>query len=102
MRCVHIIGSVHLTGRNHLDGWFLIFYGSDLYWRSLCSQYYLIINIEGILFPSCGMILRDVQRFEVIIVQFHFRSLFNGESHFQEDVLNLLHGHHEGVFPAHG
>ena len=68
----------------------------------MCSEHYLIVNIERILHIARGMILWQVQLGEVKIIVFNFGAVERGEAHAYERIPNFAVSLRHWVQPAAG
>ena len=87
---VHCVGAVNAPRCDNSYRGLLLFHNAHLNRRGLGAKQHVFGDIEGILSISCGVILREVQRLEVIIVGFHLGTLGNGKAHADENILNLV------------
>src|SRR5687767_8347852 len=63
---------------------------SYLHWRRVGSENDVVFDIKRVFGISGRMFRRDVQRFEVVVSLFDFRTIFNRVAHGDEDVLDFL------------
>ena len=55
----------------------------------LRAEQNVVCDIEGVLRIACGVILGNVQRLEIVVVQLHLRPFDNRKAHADEDVLQF-------------
>ena len=90
MGCVYFVGTVNSTGAYHTDRQFDFFHSTNLHRRCLGTQQDIAADVESILFISCGMVLRNVQRFEVVVIFFYFRTFCYFVAHTHEDTADFI------------
>ena len=88
--CVNGVRTVNTARRNNADRRLALFHRADLHRRGLRAEHNIIRNIEGILRVACRMILRDVQRLEVVVIQLNLRTLSDREAQTEENLLELV------------
>ena len=79
------------TRGDHPEGRGAVFHCADLDGRRMRAQNQgaYLVAVEGVLGISCRMILRDVKRFEVVVIEFDFRAVENFISHGKEEIFEL-------------
>ena len=101
------VGSVGVRAEDaardeHLDGRLLAVHGADLAAGSLGAEQELIGQVEGVLHIAGGMVLRDVQAGEVVVVVLDLGGICHSKAHAREDVDDLVGDEGQGVQTAHG
>ena len=91
---VHRVGTVHPARGDDADGRLLFFHGADLHRGGLGAEKNVVVDIEGVLGVPGWVVLRNIERLEVIIVALHLRALNHVEAHSQENFLELVE--HDG------
>jgi len=91
MACVGRLLSEYTARRNDAEGRLALFHGSDLNrgGMSAKNQTSLFVAIEGVLGISRGVVLRNVQGFEVVVIELDFRSVEHLVTHGDEEVFEL-------------
>ena len=89
VRCVQRIGTVNATGGDDANRRFGVLHRADLDRRGLRTEQNVVGDIKGVLRVTRRMVFRNVQRLEVVVIQFHLGSFDNREAHSDEDVLQL-------------
>ena len=90
VRGVNGIGAVNSAGRDYAYRRLLVFHNPYLYGGGLCAQKHFFGDIEGILRISCGVIFRNVERLEIVVVPLNLGTGRNLKAHTQEDILDLV------------
>ena len=80
----------------------VLFCIARLYGRGLRAQEDVLRDIERVLHIARGVILRQIQRFEVEVVALDLGSLLDGKAHLQEDLLDAVQRDRERVQMPHG
>ena len=88
VRSVHLVGAVNAPRTNDADWRFAGEHGARLHRGR--AQNDIILNVERILRVAGGMVLRQVEQFEVEQIQFHFRAFHNVKTHAGEDLQELI------------
>ena len=102
MGCIHFVGTEYSAGRDHTDRQLALFHGTNLNRRGLGTQNDFLIDIEGILLVSCRMVLRDIQRFEVVVVLLDFGTANHFVAHANENSLYLFQSDRIGMTMSNG
>ena len=102
MGCVNGIGTIYAAGCDYADRRLLFFHNTDLNGRGLGSEEHIFGDIESVLSISCGVVLRKVECFEVVIIGFNFGTFCDGKAHSEEDILNFVENDVERMFLAGG
>ena len=84
------VGTEDAAGDEHLDGRLLRIHGADLAAGGLGAEQELIGQVEGILHIAGGVVLRDVQAGEVVVVILDLRGVRHSKTHAREDVDDLV------------
>ena len=87
---VYRVRAVHTAGRNNADRRLFLLHDAYLHARGLRAEHHVIRNIEGVLRVARGVVLRDVERFEVIVVELDLRAFRDREAEADEDLLELV------------
>ena len=76
------IDAVHAAGSDDADGRvFLVQHIADLNRRGVGTQYVAVFDIKSILHRAGGVVLRDVQRLEVVEIVFDFGAVGYFKTH---------------------
>ena len=84
------VGTEDAAGDQHLNGRLLGIHGADLAAGGLGAEQELIGQVEGILHIAGGVVLRDVQAGEVVVVVLDLRGVRHSKAHAGEDVDDLV------------
>ena len=90
MRRIHFVRTEYPSRRNHTDWKLSFFHLTHLNRRRLRAQENIVINIKRILFIFRRMVRRNIQRFKIIIIQFHFRPFHNFISHTHKNAFHFF------------
>ena len=98
------VAAVDAPGRNHANGCIrrALLHRARLYGRGLRAQEDVLRDIERVLHIACGVILRQIQRFEVEVVALDLGPLLDGKAHLQEDRLDAVQRDRERVQMSYG
>ena len=80
------ITSVRFTRCNYPHRWRLLFHDSDLNGGCVSAEHYVVRDIEGILHVPGRVVFGNIERLEIIIIQFHIRPFDDLKSQTQEDL----------------
>ena len=75
MCSINFICSVYTSWRNHSDRELALLHNSCLNRGSLCTEYYLIINVECILFILSRVVSWYVKCLKVVVIILNFWSI---------------------------
>ena len=67
----------------------MLFHRSDLDWRGMRSEKQILTDVERVLIFTGRVSLRNIQRFEIVIVSLDLGSQKDAESHSHEYLLHL-------------
>ena len=87
MRGVGIIAAIDLARNDDSYGRLALLHGANLYWRSVSAEKqrsgrpFRQIKIEGVHIVADGVMLGNVERFEIVIGRFNFRAFNDGEAY---------------------
>ena len=87
---VNGVRTVNAARCNNADRRLALFHGANLHRRGLRAEHNVIRNIEGILRVACRMILRNVQRLKVVVVELDLRAFRDREAKTEENLLELV------------
>ena len=85
-----IVRAEYLAGRQNLDRRLLLLHDMNLAGGRLCPEQEFRRQVEGILHVSRRMILRCIQRREVVIIILNLGALVDREAHPREDIDQLV------------
>ena len=77
VRGVHIIGAVHTSGRDYTYRRLLLFHDPYLNRGGLRAKQNVVGDIKGVLSVTRRVILRNVERLEVVVIVLDLRSFGN-------------------------
>ena len=97
---VHRVGAVNAARRDDADRWFFLLHGADLHRGGLGSEQNIVADVEGVLGISGRVVLRDVERLKVVVVQLDLRAGRNLKSHADDDLFELVQHDGQRVFFA--
>ena len=89
---------VDSSRRNNLNGRKLGFHRSYLDRRGMCPQDDPLVHVKGILHISGRVVLRDIQRFKIVVIRLNIRPFGNGEPQGGEDLYDFFQGLGYGMF----
>ena len=87
---VHRVGAVDPSGRDDADGGLLLFHRAHLHRGGLGAQQDVVADVEGVLRVARRVVLRNVERLEVVVVGLDLRAFGHREAHAEEDLLDLF------------
>ena len=87
---VNSVRAVNAARRNDADRRLALFHRADLHRGCLGTQNDIVRDIEGVLRVARRMILRDVQRLEVVVVELDLRAFRDREAKTEENLLELV------------
>ena len=88
--CVNGVRTVNTARRDNTDRRLALFHRADLHRGCLGTQNDIVRDIEGVLRVARRMILRDVQRLEVVVVELDLRAFRDREAKTEENLLELV------------
>ena len=97
---IYRVGAEYTARGNDSNGGLRFFHYTDLYRRSLGSQYDIVIDIKGVLGVSGRVVFGDVQCLKVVVVVLHLRALGNVKAHAHKDVLDFVQNDGQRVLVA--
>ncbi len=100
---VHLVGAEHPPRCDHPDGKLPFLHLMHLHPGSLGAQKDVAHgagHVEGVLLVLGGVVGRDVQGFEIVVILFHLRALHHLVAHAHEDTLHLFQGDGVGMSVA--
>ena len=89
---IHFIRAENTPRRDHADRQLSLFHNPGLNRRCLSPEKYVVRDIEGILLILCGMVGRDIQLGEIVLVILDFRSFNHLVSHSDKDPFHIFKG----------
>ena len=89
---IHRIGTEYSSRTNHADRRLMGLHVSCLHRGCLGTKQNVGIDVEGILFISSRMSLRNIQLLKVVAVILYLRSLYHLIAHADKDLLHLFQG----------
>ncbi|MNI45510.1 hypothetical protein D3C73_999370 [compost metagenome] len=97
-----VIAAEHLARTDDFDRSLPLhrLHGADLHRRGLCTHQDVFCQIEGILHIAGRMVLRQVERFKVIIIRFYLRTFSHPVAHSDENILDFPDDTAHRVNPA--
>ena len=105
---VYVVRAVYLSGANDFYRRLLLFHDTDLHRGGLRSEQHFVRNVKGVLCVPRRMAFREIQRLEVIIVEFNFRAVGDLIAHADEqvlhfvaDLMNRMQGSCSSCLPGH-
>ena len=84
------VRAVHTAGRNDADRRLFLLHDAHLHARGLRAEHHVIRNIEGVLRVARRMVLRDIQRFKIVVVKFDLRAFRDREAQTDKDFLQFV------------
>ncbi len=90
VRGVHRVRAVDAAGADDADGRLLLLHHAHLHRRGLGAQQDLVVDIERVLRVARRVVLRHVQRLEIVVVVFHLRPAHDVEPEADEDLLDFI------------
>ena len=90
MRGVHFFVAKHAAGRNHTKWQAECTHAAHLHRRCMRAKQVAVRKPESILHIARRMRSRNIQRIEIMLFRFHFRTIKNGESERSKKVFNLF------------
>ena len=97
---IYRVGAEYTARGNDSNGGLRFFHYTDLYRRSLGSQYDVVIDIKGVLGVPGRVVFGDVQCLKVVVVVLHLRTLGNVKAHAHKDVLDFVQNDGQRVLVA--
>ncbi len=74
-----------------------ILHGPDLHGGGVRAEKQVIREVKGIPIVSSGMMRREVQRFEIVVIRLDLRPLFDRKTHRDKNILNFLLEEDDGM-----
>ena len=96
------IGAVHPAGSDQPQRRAALLHRPDLNRRSMGTQQGAVVEVEGVLHRPGGMVGRDVERFEVVMVVLDLGTFHDVEADGAEEGFDAPAGQGQGVQPARG
>ena len=87
---VGLVGAVHAARADDADGRLAGGHDAGLHRGGVGAQHDVVIHVEGVLRVARRMVLRDVQKLEVVVVVLHLGALHDLVAHAHEDVDHLI------------
>ena len=100
MRGVHGVGPIDPAGRDDADRRPALFHHADLHGAGLAAQQHVVVQEERVEGVARGMVLRDVERLEIVVVALDLGAEGDLEPEPDEDVLDRGDGLRERVQPS--
>ena len=87
---VHLVGAEHAARAGDADGGLAAEHGAGLHRAGVGAQHDVVVHVEGVLGVPGGMVLGQVQKLKVIMIQFDFRALHDVEAQAREGGEHLV------------